>query len=393
MSEVDSTVDDETFRLQLREAFKAASPGKPGKSGEERRQWVRDYLANLHKVRAIGPSWPREYGGMDLPFAKQVIYSEEAAKARIPSQLGTGYQICGPTIIKYATEEQKQRWLPGLLTSEHSWSQGFSEPEAGSDLPNLRTSAVRDGDYYVVNGQKLWSSSANFADRIFTLVRTGTPSEDQPKYWGISYLIIDANLPGITIRPVKEMTGGTDFSEIFFDNVRVPVADRIGEEHLGWGLVRTSLGHERAAGTLNQALNYRRIFSEVKALAKELGATNDAYVRQQLADFEIRVRILYVTGARTIADITSKGEPGPASSISRLFVTSFEQDLHVFVVNMLGAYGMLARNDEHSIEKGRWVWGFLRTRASTIGAGTAEIQRNTVGERVLGLPHEPAVRG
>jgi alkylation response protein AidB-like acyl-CoA dehydrogenase len=172
----------------------------------------------------------------------------------------------------------------------------------------------------------------------------------------------------------------------------VPVTDRIGEEHLGWGLVRTSLGHERAAGTLNTALNYRRVVTEVLQLAKDLGVTGDPLIRQQLADFEARVRILYVSGARTIADITSKGEPGPASSVSRLFVTSFEQDLHEFVVNMLGAHGMLARKDPHSIEKGRWVWGFLRTRASTIGAGTAEIQKNTVGERVLGLPHEPSVK-
>ena len=392
MNEVDSTADDETFRQQLRDAFKACNPGKPGKSGEERRQWVRDYLAKLYEVRALGPSWPRQYGGMDLSFAKQVIYSEEAAKARIPSPLGTGYAICGPTIIKYATEEQKQRWLPGLLTSKDAWSQGFSEPEAGSDLPNLKTSAMRDGDFYIVNGQKLWSSSAHFADKIFTLVRTGTPGPDQPKHWGISYLIIDADTPGITVRPTKELTGGTDFSEIFFDNVKVPVENRIGDEHLGWGLVRTSLGHERAASSLNQALNYRRIFDEVLTLAKELGVTKDSYMRQRLADFEMRVRILYVSGARTIADITTKGEPGPASSVSRLFVTSFEQDLHEFVMNMLGSYGMLARNDPHSIEKGRWVWGFLRTRASTIGAGTAEIQRNTVGERVLGLPHEPAVR-
>ena len=392
MGEIDTSADNETFRQQLREAFAAANPGKPGASAEERRQWVREYHGKLMDMRANGPSWPREYGGMDLPFEKQVIYAEESAKARVPGQLGTGYSICGPTIIKYATSDQKERWLPALLSSREAWAQGFSEPEAGSDLPNLKTSAVRDGDYYIVNGQKLWSSNGHSADRLFTLVRTGTPGPDQPKHWGISYLIIDANTPGITVRPIKEMTGGTDFAEIFFTDVRVPITDRIGDEHLGWGLVRTSLGHERAAGTLNTALNYRRVVTEVLQLAKDLGVTGDPLIRQQLADFEARVRILYVSGARTIADITSKGEPGPASSVSRLFVTSFEQDLHEFVVNMLGAHGMLARKDPHSIEKGRWVWGFLRTRASTIGAGTAEIQKNTVGERVLGLPHEPSVK-
>jgi alkylation response protein AidB-like acyl-CoA dehydrogenase len=275
-----------------------------------------------------------------------------------------------------------------MIRGDMVWAQGYSEPEAGSDLPSLRTAARRDGDSYVVNGQKVWNTHADYADILFTLVRTGTPESRQK---GITYLLIDAHAPGVTVRPLRDLTGGAHFSEIFFSDVRVPVANRIGEENEGWPLVRTSLGHERAAGAMNQAALYRRIVTELTALAKERGLTADPLVRDRLADFEVRVRIMRYTGMRVIADIVSRGEPGPASSTSRLFITTFEQELHEFAVDMLGADGLLLRGDERAVQRGRWVGGFLSTRASTIGAGTAEIQRNTIAEQVLGLPRDPAM--
>jgi len=378
---------DEEFRDRFRAFLAEHHPGRPPK-GSGRLPWQKAWLATLYDAGWAGPSWPREHGGMDLPFGKQVIWQEEYARARVPGPLGTGLGIAAPTIITYGTPEQKERWLGPMLRGDVVWAQAYSEPGAGSDLPSLRTTARREDDEYVVTGQKVWNTSADIADVLFTLVRTGTPESRQK---GISYLIVDAHAPGVTIRPLRDLTGGTHFTEIFFEDVRVPVADRVGEEDDGWKLVRTSLGHERAAGAMNQAALYRRVLTELVDLARELGRTSDPLVRDALADLEIRLRIMRLTGMRTISDILAKGEPGPASSTSRLFIVQFEQDIHEVAVDLLGEYGALGKDDPHAVQRGRWVWGFLRTRASTIGAGTAEIQRNTIAEQVLGLPYDPGM--
>lgn len=379
---------DGEFRARLREFLQAHHPRPRPRDPAGRLAWQREWLATLYDAGYAGPSWPRAYGGMGLSFARQVIYQEEYANARVPGPLGTGLGIAAPTLITYGTEEQKERFLRPMLRGDAVWAQGYSEPEAGSDLPALRTTARREGDAYLVNGQKVWTSSADIADILFTLVRTGTPESRQR---GITYLLVDAHAPGVTVRPLRDLTGDAHFCEVFFDDVRVPVSDRIGEENGGWPLVRTSLGHERAAGAMNQAARYRRVLDELIELARERGASTDPRVRDRLADFETRVRIMRYTGMRTISDIMSKGEPGPASSTARLFIVTFEQELHEFAVDLLGSYGMLGRRDPHAVQRGRWVWGFLRTRASTIGAGTAEIQRNTIAEQVLGLPRDPAM--
>ena len=379
---------DDQFRARLRAFLTEQHPGRRPKDPVERVAWQKKWLATLFDAGYAGPSWPREYGGMDLSFARQVSYQEEYARARVPGPLGTGLGIAAPTLIKYGTPEQKERHLRPMLRGDMVWAQGYSEPEAGSDLPALRTTARREGAEYVVNGQKVWNSSADIADIFFTLVRTGPPDSRQD---GVSYLLIDAHAPGVTVRPLRDLTGDAHFCEIFFDDVRVPVADRIGEENAGWPLVRTSLGHERAAGAMNQAALYRRVLDELIELAHERGATADPIVRDRLADFEIRVRVMRLTGMRTIADIMAKGEPGPASSTARLSIVTFEQELHEFALDLLGPYGILDRRDPHAVQRGRWVWGFLRTRASSIGAGTAEIQRNTIAEQVLGLPRDPAM--
>lgn len=376
---------DDDFREHLHGFLAAHHPGRRPKERGERLAWQKAWLATLFDAGYAGPSWPCEYGGMELSFARQVIYQEEYARARVPRPLGTGLGIAAPTIIKYGSAAQKQRFLRPMLRGDEVWAQGYSEPGAGSDLSALRTAARRDGDDYVVDGQKVWTSAADIADILFTLVRTGPPESGAK---GISYLLVDAHAPGVTVRPLRDLTGDAQFCEVFFDGVRVPVANRIGEENGGWPLVRTSLGHERAAGAMNQAALYRRVLDELIELARRRGATADPLVRDRLADLEMRVRIMRYTGTRTIADIMAKGEPGPASSTSRLFIATFEQDLHEFAVELLGAHGVLGRHDPHAVERGRWVWGFLRTRASTIGAGTAEIQRNTIAEKLLGLPRE-----
>ncbi|HVW42900.1 MAG TPA: acyl-CoA dehydrogenase family protein [Amycolatopsis sp.] len=379
---------DAEFRSRLREFFTRHHPGRRPRDKRERLAWQRAWNAKLFDAGLAGPSWPVEYGGMDLSFERQVIYQEEFARARVPGPPATGVGIAGPTIVTYGTEEQKKRWLPAMLRADKVWAQAFSEPGAGSDLQALRTTARRDGEEYVVNGQKVWNSRADEADILFTLVRTGTQESRQH---GISYLVIDAHAPGVEVRPLRDLTGGSDFCEIFFDDVRVPVADRIGEENGGWQLVRTSLGHERAAGAMNQAAMYRRVLDELIRLATERGATADPLVCDRLVEFDVRVRVMRYNAMRIIDSITTAGEPGPASSISRILISRFEQDLHEFAVDLLGATGLLTRESTEAVQSGRWLYGFLRTRASTIGAGTLEIQRNTVAEQVLGLPYDPAM--
>lgn len=324
---------------------------------------------------------------MDLPLADQVVYYEEFAKVRRPSHPGPGIFVVGPTIIKHGTDEQRRFLRPGLR-GDIIWVQGFSEPEAGSDLPSLRTRAERDGDTYVVSGQKIWITNARNADWLFALVRTGSRESRQH---GISYLLIDMASPGVTVRPLRDMTGGSSFCEIFLDHVRVPVANRVGEENGGWKIARTSLGHERSTAGVAQGMRYRRIVDELHQLARDLGRSQDPRVRQVLASIEIDVRLIILNNTRTLGTALAGSDPGPVSSIGRLMFTEFEKRLHEVAVDLIGAPSMLAPNDPHSVQRGRWVTGFLATRASTIGAGTAEIQRNTIAEQVLGLPRDEVV--
>lgn len=385
---LETTETDEEFRARFRAFLTENHPGKAPKDPDEKLRWQKAWLATLYDADFAGPSWPCEVGGMALPFSKQVVYQEELAKARVPGPLGTGLGIIAPAIILHGTQDQKDRWLRPMLRGDQVWAQGFSEPEAGSDLQALRTTARRDGDEYVVNGQKVWTSSGQVADVLFTLVRTGTQESRQH---GISYLMIELHQPGVKVVPLRDLTGAAYFAEIFLDDVRVPVQDRLGEENEGWPLVRTSMGHERAAGVMNQAATYRRVLTELVQLAQERGLTEDPIVRDGLARFEIRVRLMRYNAMRVIESIIARGEPGAASSISRLAVATFEQDLHEFAVDLLGPAGLLTGKDPDAVQRGRWVRGFLMTRASTIGAGTAEIQRNTIAEQVLKLPHDPAM--
>jgi alkylation response protein AidB-like acyl-CoA dehydrogenase len=382
------TESDEAFRMRLRGFFAAHHPGRPPKAPQDRLAWTKTWLATLFDSGYAGPSWPREFGGMDLSFARQVIYQEEFAKARVPGPLGTGLNIAAPTIIRYASQEQKERWLAPMLRGDEVWAQGYSEPGAGSDLPSLRTTARRDGDDYIVNGQKVWTSHAADADIFFTLVRTGTRDSRQK---GITYLVIDARAKGVEVRPLRDLTGGHLFAEVFFDDVRVPASMRIGAENEGWRLARTSLGHERAAGSLNQAAMYRRVLTELEDLAADRGLLGDPLVRDKFVDLEIRVRIIRYNAERIIGDIVTSGEPGPAASVSRLLIAAFEQDIHEFAVDLLGPFGLLGKAAPEAVQRSRWLQGFLRTRASTIGTGTREIQLNTVAEQVLGLPHDPGM--
>jgi alkylation response protein AidB-like acyl-CoA dehydrogenase len=373
------------LRASIKAFLSANDPGRGPRDPLEKLAFQRDWAALLVDEGFAAPSWPKQWGGMELSLADQAIYHEEFAKVRRPDHPGSGIMVVGPAIIKHGTDDQRQRYLKPGLRGDVIWVQGFSEPEAGSDLPSLRTRAERVGDEYVVSGQKIWITNARHADWIFALVRTGSRESRQ---LGISYLLIDLRSEGVTVRPLRDMTGGSSFCEIFLDDVRVPVANLVGEENGGWRIARTSMGHERSTAGVSQAMRYRRIVDELYTLARDCGRNTDPVIRQRLAAIEIDVRLIELNNLRTLASVLDGSEPGPVSSIGRLMFTEFEKRLHDLAVDITGPAMMLDPKDPRSVQRGRWVTGFLATRASTIGAGTAEIQRNTIAEQVLGLPRD-----
>jgi alkylation response protein AidB-like acyl-CoA dehydrogenase len=377
----------EALRSRLRTFLQDHHPGRPPKGQDERRAWVKAWQRMLAESGYAGPAWPKAWGGMELSLAEQVAYHEEMTLANMPPPV-SGLRIVGPTILRFGTSEQQQRYLPPMVTGEQDWCLGYSEPSAGSDLPSLRTRAVRDGDEYVVNGQKVWTSSSWMSHFMAALVRTGTSAARQH---GISYLIIDMKTPGITIRPLKDMTGDVRFSEVFFDEVRVPVANLVGEENAGWKVARTALGYERSTANTSNDMRYRRILDELTKLTVECGRARDPLLRDELAKLEISVRLLHLNNLRALSAVLRGEDPGAESSVTRLMHSLFEQQLHEFAIDVVGANGLLGGRDRLAAQRGRWAWGFLRTRGSTIGAGTAEVQRNLIAERVLGLPHDPGM--
>ncbi|WP_322754850.1 acyl-CoA dehydrogenase family protein [Frankia sp. Cas3] len=384
---------DETpvqLRARFAEFLDTHDPGPAPKDVGERLAWQRSWAALLVDEGFAAPGWPREWGGMELSLAHQVAYTEELSRRRLPAHPSGGTFVVGPTLIVHGTREQRERYLRPALRGDEIWCQGFSEPDAGSDLPSLRTRARRDGrdgDRYVVTGRKVWITNARAADRMFALVRTGTQEQRQD---GITYLLIDMHAPGVTVTPLVDMTGNTSFCEVTFDEVRVPISDRVGEEGGGWRIARTSLGHERSTAFITQASKYRRVLDELVALAIRLDRAGDPLVRQALARAETDLQVVRLGGLRVLGDLLRGREPGPAASLGRLVFTEFEQRLHALAVEITGRSAVLAPGKAHPVEGGRWSAGLLATRASTIGAGTAEIQRNTIAEQVLGLPREPA---
>jgi alkylation response protein AidB-like acyl-CoA dehydrogenase len=372
-----------SLRNRIREFVATHPPPRlRGVAGLERVDRMRRWAATMYDNGFAGPAWPREFGGMDLSFAEQVVYHDEFTNLDVPPHPGNGPSIAGPTLIRHASNEQKRRYLPAMLRGDEVWAQGFSEPGAGSDLQSLTTRARRDGDEYVVCGTKLWSSYADVADFMFTLVRTGTPESGAD---GISYLLIDLRSAGVTVRPLRDMSGGSRFCEVFFDDVRVPMANLVGEANQGWALARVTLGYERAARSLSQASSYRKRMDQLIEQLATRGVLDDPISRDRLARCESQVRILSLNAARTSAAIASTGSPGPSASIARLFHSQTERMFYEVAVDLLGPDALIGSGDT-SVQHGRWRAGYLHSRGATIGAGTAEIQRNTIGEQILGLP-------
>ncbi|HEV7789284.1 MAG TPA: acyl-CoA dehydrogenase family protein [Pseudonocardia sp.] len=371
------------FRAELRGFLRDRLPGPAPRDRVARLAHLRAWQATLTDEGWVAPGWPRRWGGMGLPAALQAVYHREMALGRAPVPPTNAVGIVGPTIVRDGTDAQRERYLRPMLRADELWCQGFSEPEAGSDLAALRTRAVLDGDRYRVTGRKIWTTNAPVARRMLLLARTGTLAA---RSRGITCLILDMAASGVTVRPLRDMTGARYFAEVSFDEVEVPVTDRIGEHDRGWSSARVTLGHERSTSLAAAALRYQRVVGDLVELARRRRRLDEPAVRQQVARLVSGARLLELNGARGLGQVLSGQPPGPVSSVSRLQHAEFEQRLHELAVELLGPDGQLDAADPRMRSDGRWVRGFLRTRASTIGAGTSEIQRNTIAEKVLGLP-------
>ncbi|MGB9249322.1 MAG: acyl-CoA dehydrogenase family protein, partial [Mycobacterium sp.] len=319
----------------------------------------------------------------DLPLADQLDYYRMTTDAGAPPHPCPLSFILAPTLIAHGTKEQKDRFLTPLLRADEFWCQGFSEPGAGSDLSSLSTRAVRDGDVYRVTGQKVWTTMADRADWMFALVRTG--SGDKPSD-GITYLLIPMKSPGITVRPLRDISGAAHFAEVFLDDVAVPIENVVGDEGAGWSIMRTSLGHERATAFLADEFKYRRTVDRVIDLVVSQGLDDHPLVRQDVARLESGVRTIAANSARALAAVLRGEDPGGVASVNRLVKSEFEQHMHALALRAAGPYAALGSRAPNAVDNGRWTFGYLMSRATTIGAGTAEIQRNTIAESVLGLP-------
>jgi alkylation response protein AidB-like acyl-CoA dehydrogenase len=353
-------------------------PRDPRKAEELRRWWQRE----LYDGGWAGLAWPEAYGGRGATLVEQVIFNDEAAKARAPEPINTiGLHMAGPTIIAWGTDEQKARHLEPLLSGEEIWCQGFSEPGAGSDLGSLRTRAVRDGEDYVVNGQKVWTSYGHLADFCILLTRT---DPDAPKHAGLTYLIADMHEPGVEVRPLVQITGDPEFNEMFFTDARVPVANRLGQEGDGWKVAMTTLLHERGTMAFSLQVGSRMTLDALMGLVRELGRADDPAVRERLAGFQLDVEGLRITNLRALSTMMAGG-PGAEGSASKLVWERVQQGMTEFAMELLGVAGQVTEGPG-AVGDGRWQYGYLRGRGHTIEAGTTEILKNIVAERVLGLP-------
>ncbi len=361
----------------------------PEPESDEYQEFNLEWHKKLYKAGFVGIAWPKEYGGRGATLMEQVIFNEEMAERRAPSGAGgLGVGWAGPTIIAAGTEEQKKRFLPKILSGEENWCQAFSEPEAGSDLANIQTRAVEDGDYYVINGQKVWTTMGMRADWAILLARTDF-NPDIPKHRGISYFLLDMHAPGVTIRPLREMTGEALFGETFLDDVRIHKSLMVGEKNKGWYISMGTLEFERSNS--NSAIGYLTTISNLIELAREMKRngqplSKDPVVRQKIAQFYIEANVAKYIGLRALTRQLRGQTPGPESSVGSLLIMELGQRLQDYAMSLQGPYSRLVRDSKHAIKNGSWQRSFLSSRGNTIMTGTSEIKKNIIAQRTLGLP-------
>ncbi len=388
---------DERFRAELRAWLAESLPALPPKPGPEewaaRRDWDTRWQRMLHDAGYAGIDWPREVGGRGATPTEHLIFLEETERAGAP-YVGVnfvGLLHAGPTLIAEGTAEQKQRHLPRILRGEEVWCQGFSEPGAGSDLAALQTKGVRDGDHYVVTGQKIWTSFAHVADFGELLVRTDPAA---PKHRGITWLILPMDAPGIDVRPMRTITGSTEFSEVFLDGVRVPVSNRVGDENDGWRVAMVTFSFERGTAFVGELVRTMHLVGELATLARSIPrgagtAWDDAGVRRELGTIAAELDSLWALTRRNVTQAErGGGVPGLGGSVFKLGYSEARHRLGDFAMRLLDRSG-LSFEDLDGVSSGVHVERWLQAMSLTIAAGTSQIQRNILSERILGLPKEP----
>jgi alkylation response protein AidB-like acyl-CoA dehydrogenase len=387
------SAEDEAFREEVRSWLKEhlvgeyAALGSGGGPADETGWDVRlEWEKQLGEAGWIGLGWPKEYGGRGASITQQLIFNEEYAKANAPARVSFfGEGLLGPTLIAFGTEAQKQRFLPGILKCKELWCQGFSEPDAGSDLANVKTRALLDGDEWVVNGQKVWTTLAHHSDWIFAVCRTDA---EAPKHKGLSFILLPMDQPGIDVKPLKQLTGSAEFNEVFFTDARTSADLVVGNINEGWKVAMGTLGFERGTAFLAQQLHFQHECEQVIDYAKKQGLSGDPIVRQKLADAWIGVQIMKYNGFRSITKMLATGSPPPEASISKLYWSHWHRHLGELEMELMGPWSEVLAGPNYELEE--FQSSFLLSRAETIYTGSTEIQKNIIGERVLGLPREPA---
>jgi len=387
--------EQEAFRLRLRRWLEQNLPRgwgsdafPPFASYEEEVAFMRDWQAQLYRAGWVGLSWPKEYGGQGATLVEQAIYNQEMARARAPELINrVGVNNVGPTLIMFGSEEQKLRFMPKILSAEEVWCQLFSEPGAGSDLASLRTKAEKDGDGYRLTGQKVWTSYAQFSKWAICLART---DQEAPKHKGLSYLIVDMEAPGIDIRPLRQITGGAEFNEVFLDRVFVPRSQLIGGENEGWHVAMHTLAHERGTSfcfkeQVKQKIWMDQLVELIRSRAAQ-GRPVPPSVRDEAVKAYINVEIMGLMNLNTITRLDRGELPGPESSLIKEYWTRLSQHLQHVALAAQGVHGQLMPEDPHAFAKGRWATSYLYAQSNGIAGGTSEVQLNIVAQRMLGLP-------
>ncbi len=385
------SAEDEAFRSEFRAWLERNAP-KDARfalemlATEDDRDWPQKiaWCKKLASGGWLGIDWPTAYGGRGASVLQPIIYHDELQRVGAPLPfIGSGLSLIGPTLMHWGTEEQRRRFIPRILSVDEIWCQGYSEPNAGSDLASLQTRAAEDGDDFVVNGQKVWTSGAQHSDWCFLLVRT---DPDAPKHRGISYLLVDMRSPGITVRPLVQMTGARGFNEVFFEDVRVPKKNIVGEKNQGWQVAITTLMFER-----NVSRNAEGQLRELASLARRLerngrSAWADTSVRQKIAAMECEAQAIKYTWYRQLTRRLKGLPPGPEGSILKLCSTELNMRIQLYAAELLGPYGQFEHGAPFALDNGQWSFRLLSARSGTIAAGTNQIQHNIIGERILGLP-------
>ena len=391
-SDVSRSPDAEAFRREVVDFLDTElTPELTSARGHDARlDAAREWQRRLHRAGLAAIGWPTRYGGRDATPLEQLVFNNELGRRRAPEPINrSAINQLGPTIIEWGSDAQRDHYLPRILSGEQVWCQGFSEPDAGSDLASLRTRAVLVGDRFVVTGQKIWTSKASHADHIYVLART---DPDAPRHEGISFLLVDLTSPGIEIRPIRQITGGSEFSEVFFSEVEVPAENLVGPLNQGWKVAHSTLGYERVGQSRTHRIERR--LGIVQKLAREPDPTgarpiDDDEVLDRLVTFTAKVEALRQIAAQATAAALAGAAPGPEASVAKLLTSEVDQEMAEFGLDLTGPSGTLERGSPHAAKDGNVALSYLVMRAATLGAGTSEIQRNVIGEKLLGLPRDP----